>query len=105
MDHEPIEPSINQTTNVIQMERASSNVSYSNLNISYDFSNTTSYTISNSSSYASLTIRRRRDQRRLRHRITTNTYTLNHMSLLRQLPRQNTNDPFADQIFNGTEFY
>jgi hypothetical protein len=57
--------------------------------------------VTNSSSYVSNRIHKRRIQRHLRHRITTNMYTLN----LRQLPRQITTDPFANQLFNGTNFY
>ncbi|GBB87680.1 hypothetical protein RclHR1_14160006 [Rhizophagus clarus] len=70
----------NQTTIATQMGR--------------DPSHITSYTIN------SLSIRRRQNQRRLGHRIT-----LNFIRQLRNLPRQNVNDPFADQIFNGSEFY
>ncbi|GES85602.1 hypothetical protein RCL_jg6602.t1 [Rhizophagus clarus] len=33
------------------------------------------------------------------------TYTLNLIRQLEQLPRQNINDSFADQIFNGISFY
>ncbi|GES85617.1 hypothetical protein GLOIN_2v1835724 [Rhizophagus clarus] len=69
-------------------------------NISCDFSGTTTYTISNISSYTNL-VRRRRNQRRLRHG-TINTYTLNLIRQLRQ--RQNTNNPFASQIYNGASF-
>jgi hypothetical protein len=82
VNHE--QPPTNQTTNTTQMERA------------------TSYTINNQSSYASLTVRRRRTQRQLRHRNTINAYILNH---IRRLPVQSTNDAFAGQIFNGSTFH
>ncbi|CAB4434779.1 unnamed protein product [Rhizophagus irregularis] len=52
-------------------------------------------------SYASLTIRSRRNQRRLRHEITVNMYILNR---IRRLPMQNTNDLFTNQFFNGSTF-
>ncbi|PKY48299.1 hypothetical protein RhiirA4_463863 [Rhizophagus irregularis] len=50
-------------------ERAPSENPRDNLNTSCDFSDTTS---NNPSSYASFAIRRRRNQRRLRHEITIN---------------------------------
>ncbi|CAB4434781.1 unnamed protein product [Rhizophagus irregularis] len=78
----------NRTINATQMERAPC-----------DFSDTTS---NNSSSYASLTIRRRRNQRRLRHGITINNMYI--LSRIRRLPIQNTNDLFANQFFNGSTF-
>ncbi|GBC07796.1 hypothetical protein RclHR1_00770009 [Rhizophagus clarus] len=68
--------------------------SCSNLN---DFSDTTSYTINHLSSYASLTVRKRRNQRRLRRR-----GMLNHIRRL--LPIQNTNNSFTNQFFNGITF-
>ncbi|PKY51320.1 hypothetical protein RhiirA4_468269 [Rhizophagus irregularis] len=68
MDHE--QPPTNQTINATQMERAPSKIPRDNLNISCDFSDTTS---NNPSSYTSFAIRRRRNQRRLRHGITINT--------------------------------
>ncbi|RGB44042.1 hypothetical protein C1646_749014 [Rhizophagus diaphanus] len=43
----------------------------------------------------------RRIQRKIRYASTINSYTLNYFS---QLPRQNTNDPFATHIFNGSNF-
>ncbi|PKY43712.1 hypothetical protein RhiirA4_442717 [Rhizophagus irregularis] len=46
-------------------------------------------------------LQNRRIQRKIRHASTINSYTLNYFS---QLPRQNTNDPFATHIFNGTNF-
>ena len=83
----------------INQERAPSENPRDNLNTSCDFSDTTS---NNSSSYASLTIRRRRNQRQLRHGITINNmYILNR---IRRLPIQNTNDLFANQFFNGSTF-
>jgi hypothetical protein len=80
------QPPTNQTTNATQMER------------------TTSYAINNQSSYANLTVRRRRIQRQLRHETTinVNAYILNH---IRRLPVQRTNDQFAGQIFNGSTFH
>ncbi|GES85674.1 hypothetical protein GLOIN_2v1869068 [Rhizophagus clarus] len=51
------------------------------------------------SSHVSRILRKRRDHRQLRH---VYTYTLNH---IRRLPRQNVNDPYANQIFNGSNFY
>ena len=69
-----------------------------NLNTSCDFSDTTS---NNPSSYASFAIRRRRNQRRLRHEITINMYMWNR---IRRLPMQNTNDLFTNQFFNGSTF-
>ncbi|CAB4383376.1 uncharacterized protein OCT59_009513 [Rhizophagus irregularis] len=69
-----------------------------NLNTSCDFSDTT---FKNPSSYASFAIRRRRNQRRLRHEITINMYILNR---IRRLPMQNTNDLFTNQFFNGSTF-
>jgi hypothetical protein len=96
MNHE--QPPTNQTINATQMERAPSKIPRDNLNISCDFSDTTS---NNPSSYTSFVIRRRRNQRRLRHGITINTYILNH---IRRLPRQNTNVPFTNQFFNGSTF-
>ncbi|PKC60981.1 hypothetical protein RhiirA1_467242 [Rhizophagus irregularis] len=69
MDHE--QPPTNQTINATQMERAPSKIPRDNLNISCDFSDTTS---NNPSSYTSFAIRRRRNQRRLRHEITINTH-------------------------------
>jgi hypothetical protein len=58
---------------------------------------------SNVPSYASHTIRRRRrNKRRIRHAIAIDTYMLNR---IRQLPpTQNTNDPFINQFFNGSNF-
>ncbi|RGB28573.1 hypothetical protein C1646_767648 [Rhizophagus diaphanus] len=50
-------------------ERAPTEIPRDNLNTSCDFSDTTS---KNPSSYASFAIRRRRNQRRLRHGITIN---------------------------------
>jgi hypothetical protein len=60
-------------------------------------------TPSNVSSYASHTaIRKRRNKRRIRHAIAIDTYMLNR---IRQLPpTQNTNDPFINQFFNGSNF-
>ncbi|CAB4480415.1 unnamed protein product [Rhizophagus irregularis] len=67
-----------------------------------DYSDTTS---NNLSSYASLTIRRRRNQRRLRHEITINNMCiLNRIRRLPRLPIQNTNDLFTNQFFNGSTF-
>jgi hypothetical protein len=54
----------------------------------------------NSSSYINHILRRRRNQRQLKNRITM--YTPNN---LRQLPRQNTNNPFARQLFHGSTFH
>ncbi|GES85595.1 hypothetical protein GLOIN_2v1835724 [Rhizophagus clarus] len=65
---------------------------------SCNFSDTTSY---NLSSYASLTIRKRRNKRRVRHGITINTYMLNR---IRRLPTQNTQNPSTNQFFNGITF-
>ncbi|CAB4383409.1 uncharacterized protein OCT59_009473 [Rhizophagus irregularis] len=76
----------NRTINATQIEHAPC-----------DFSDTTS---NNSSSYASLTIRRRRNQRRLRITIN-NMYRLNR---IRRLPIQNTNYLFTNQFFNGSTF-
>ncbi|PKY56758.1 hypothetical protein RhiirA4_477280 [Rhizophagus irregularis] len=56
----------NEPTN---QERAPSEIPCDNLNTSCNFSDTTS---NNPSSYASFAIRRRRNQRRLRHEITIN---------------------------------
>jgi hypothetical protein len=59
-------------------------------------------TPSNVPSYASLTIHRRRNKRRVRHGITIDTYMLNR---IRRLPPiQNTNNPFTNQFFNGSIF-
>ncbi|CAB4383413.1 uncharacterized protein OCT59_009466 [Rhizophagus irregularis] len=81
----------NRTINATQMECAPC-----------DYSDTTS---NNLSSYASLTIRRRRNQRRLRHGITINNmYILNRIRRLPRLPIQNTNDLFTNQFFNGSTF-
>ena len=97
MDHE--QSPTNQSINATQMERAPSKIPCDNLNISCDFSDTTS---NNPSSYASFAIRRRRNQRRLRHVITINNmYILNR---IRRLPIQNTNDLFTNQFFNGSTF-
>jgi hypothetical protein len=60
--------------------------------------------VTHPSSYVSNRIHKRRIQRHLRHKIITDTYALN-LRQLRQLPRQNTTDPFANQLFNGTSFY
>ncbi|GBB97603.1 hypothetical protein RclHR1_03010006 [Rhizophagus clarus] len=87
-------PNFTETDNEI------SNISDNDLNISVDSSDTC--TTRNSSSYASRVIRRRRNQRRLRHGITINTYILNR---IRSLPIQITNDPFSNQIFNGSTFH
>ncbi|CAB4473612.1 hypothetical protein RhiirA5_452456 [Rhizophagus irregularis] len=54
----------------------------------------------NPSSYVNRILSKRRNRRQLRH---GNTYAL--MNLIRQLPRQNVNDPFANQIFNGSNFF
>jgi hypothetical protein len=90
------------------------------LNISQDSSNQTFYTtndyeesfimdnastqslpMTNSSSYRVL--RNRRIQRRIRHGSTINNiYMLNR---IRQLSRQNTNNQFANQFFNGSNFF
>ena len=43
--------------------------------------------------------RRFRRRRHNRHALTNNTDTLE------QLPLQITNDPFADQLFNGSSFH
>ncbi|CAB4383400.1 unnamed protein product [Rhizophagus irregularis] len=74
MDNEPINP-----------ERAPSEIPCDNLNTSCNFSDTTS---NNPSSYTSFAIRRRRNQRRLRHEITINVHIWNR---IRRLPMQNTN--------------
>ena len=66
-------------------------------NTSCNFSDTTS---NNPSSYASFAIRRHRNQRRLRRK-TINMYILNGIG---QLPMQNTNDLFTNQLFNGSTF-
>ncbi|GBB97604.1 hypothetical protein RclHR1_03010007 [Rhizophagus clarus] len=78
-----------------------SNISNNNLNISGDSSDASSYKTNNSSSYTSLVIRIRRNRRRLRRRTRIND-TLNRISIL---PIQNTNDPFQNQIFNGSAFH
>ncbi|GET04108.1 hypothetical protein GLOIN_2v1835724 [Rhizophagus clarus] len=89
MDHE--QSPANQT-NATQVEAAPSNVPC-------DFSDTTYYTINNLSSYANYTIRRRRNQRRLRRH---NTFMLNYIRRLTQI--QNTNDLLTNQFFNGYTF-
>ena len=53
---------------------------------------------SNVSSYASLTIRKRRNNRRVRHRITIDTIRV------RRLPTQITNNSSINQFFNGIAF-
>ncbi|GES97866.1 hypothetical protein GLOIN_2v1773984 [Rhizophagus clarus] len=89
MNHE--QPSTNRTAT--RMEGAPSNFPYNNLNISCDFSNTSSYTIKN-------TIRKRRNQRQLRKRGITNM-----LNYIRRLPPiQNSNDPSTNQLFNGSTF-
>ncbi|CAB4396211.1 unnamed protein product [Rhizophagus irregularis] len=45
-------------------------------------------------------LRRRRNNRQIRY---ANTYPL--LYLIRKLPRQNTNNPFAKQIFSGSSFH
>ncbi|PKC01995.1 hypothetical protein RhiirA5_425867 [Rhizophagus irregularis] len=45
-------------------------------------------------------LQNRKIQRKIRH--AKNANTLNYLI---QLPRQVTNNPFADQIFNGADFY
>ncbi|RGB44058.1 hypothetical protein C1646_737568 [Rhizophagus diaphanus] len=52
------------------------------------------------SSYVNRILSKRRNRRQLRH---ANTYAL--INLIRKLPRQNVNDPFANQIFNGSNFF
>ncbi|PKY39850.1 hypothetical protein RhiirA4_453120 [Rhizophagus irregularis] len=52
------------------------------------------------SAYVNRILRKRRNHRQLRH---VNNYTL--LNPIRQLSRQNTNDPFANQIFNGSNFF
>ncbi|CAB4383397.1 unnamed protein product [Rhizophagus irregularis] len=80
-------------------ERAPTENPRDNLNTSScDFSDTTS---NNPSSYASFAIRRRRNQRRLRHEITINMHIWN---CIRRLPMQNTNDLFTNQLFNRSSF-
>ncbi|CAB4434746.1 unnamed protein product [Rhizophagus irregularis] len=59
----------NRTIDATQMEHVPSKIPCDNLNISCDFSDTTP-------SYASFAIRRRRNQRRLRHGITINIIIL-----------------------------
>ncbi|CAB4383363.1 unnamed protein product [Rhizophagus irregularis] len=73
-----------------------SKIPCNNLN-TCDFSDTTS---NNPSSYASFAIRRRRNQRRLRH-ITINMYIWIRIS---RLPMQPTNNLFTNQFFNGSTF-
>ncbi|CAB4391277.1 uncharacterized protein OCT59_014723 [Rhizophagus irregularis] len=63
-----------------------------------DDASTQSFPMPNSLSYR---IRNRRIQRKIRYRSIINTYTLIH---IRQLSRQNTNNQFASQIFNGSIF-
>ncbi|PKC71030.1 hypothetical protein RhiirA1_439095 [Rhizophagus irregularis] len=45
-------------------------------------------------------LQNRRIQRKIRHASTINSY----INYFMHLPRQNTNDPFATHIFNGTNF-
>ncbi|CAB4493738.1 hypothetical protein RhiirA1_474858 [Rhizophagus irregularis] len=45
-------------------------------------------------------LQNRKIQRKIRHAKDANT-----LNYLIQLPRQITNNPFADQIFNGANFY
>ncbi|GBC01339.1 hypothetical protein RclHR1_04150003 [Rhizophagus clarus] len=47
-------------------------------------------------------IQNRRIRRRIRHENAINSYSLNNY--LRQLPRQTTNNTFANQIFNGVNW-
>ncbi|GBC04969.1 hypothetical protein RclHR1_05980007 [Rhizophagus clarus] len=47
-------------------------------------------------------LRRRRNIRKLRHEIITNSYTL---ISIRRLRPQITNDPLTNQLFNGSSFF
>ncbi|GBC08546.1 hypothetical protein RclHR1_00820013 [Rhizophagus clarus] len=53
-----------------------------------------------SSSYFNLILHKRRSNRQMRR---VNAPTL--LNLIQQLSRQNTTDPFATQIFNGSNFF
>jgi hypothetical protein len=50
---------------------------------------------------SSLNIRTRRNKRRVRHGFIDTYMMLNR---IRRLPPQNTNDPFINQLFNGSTF-
>jgi hypothetical protein len=54
--------------------------------------------MTNPSSYINRILRKRRKHRQLRR--ANKTYTLDYY--IRRLPRQNTNNEFANHIYNGT---
>ncbi|RGB44050.1 hypothetical protein C1646_749021 [Rhizophagus diaphanus] len=54
-----------------------------------------------SSSYVNLILRKRRERRQIRH---ANTYTFLLLNRVRRFSRQNTNNLFASQFYNGSNF-
>ncbi|PKY51418.1 hypothetical protein RhiirA4_468446 [Rhizophagus irregularis] len=51
--------------------------------------------------YVNFILRKRRERRQLRH---ANTYTLLLLNRVRRFSRQNTNNLFANQFYNGSNF-
>jgi hypothetical protein len=64
-----------------------------------NFTETIEHAPSNVPSYISLAIRRRRNERRVRH---GNLYNLNR---IRRLSTQNTTNLFINRFFNGATFH